>query len=26
MLEASWEAIEDARIDPLSLRGSRVGV
>ncbi|WP_328348252.1 type I polyketide synthase [Micromonospora sp. NBC_00421] len=26
MLEASWEAIEDARVDPLSLRGSRVGV
>ncbi|MEU5950574.1 type I polyketide synthase, partial [Micromonospora sp. NPDC047465] len=26
MLEACWEAIEDARIDPLSLRGSRVGV
>ncbi|WP_455769083.1 type I polyketide synthase [Micromonospora chersina] len=26
MLEASWEAIEDARIDPLSLRGNRVGV
>ncbi|ATO13294.1 polyketide synthase [Micromonospora sp. WMMA2032] len=26
MLEASWAAIEDARIDPLSLRGSRVGV
>ncbi|MEU6075147.1 type I polyketide synthase [Micromonospora sp. NPDC047074] len=26
MLEASWEAIEDARIDPLSLRGARVGV
>ncbi|MFI2712293.1 type I polyketide synthase [Micromonospora sp. NPDC018662] len=26
MLEASWTAIEDARIDPLSLRGNRVGV
>ncbi|MEV0611643.1 type I polyketide synthase, partial [Polymorphospora rubra] len=26
MLEASWEAIENARIDPLSLRGTRVGV
>ncbi|MGB2572584.1 SDR family NAD(P)-dependent oxidoreductase, partial [Micromonospora citrea] len=26
LLEVSWAAIEDARIDPLSLRGSRVGV
>ncbi len=26
LLEASWEAIERARIDPLSLRGSRTGV
>ncbi|MEV4493623.1 type I polyketide synthase [Micromonospora coxensis] len=26
MLEASWEAIEDARIDPLTLRGQKVGV
>ncbi|WP_405089286.1 SDR family NAD(P)-dependent oxidoreductase [Micromonospora sp. NBC_01392] len=26
VLEASWTAIEDARIDPLSLRGNRVGV
>jgi acyl transferase domain-containing protein len=26
LLETSWEAIEDAQIDPLSLRGSRVGV
>ena len=26
LLEASWEAIEHARIDPLSLRGSRTGV
>ncbi|APE34765.1 hypothetical protein BOX37_13335 [Nocardia mangyaensis] len=26
MLEASWEALEDAGIDPISLRGSDVGV
>ncbi|MET9851310.1 type I polyketide synthase, partial [Streptomyces ossamyceticus] len=26
LLEISWEAIERARIDPLSLRGSRTGV
>ncbi|MGB3438888.1 MAG: acyltransferase domain-containing protein, partial [Actinophytocola sp.] len=26
VLEASWEAVERARIDPLSLRGSRTGV
>ncbi|QLQ35705.1 type I polyketide synthase [Micromonospora robiginosa] len=26
LLETSWAAIEDARIDPLALRGSRVGV
>ncbi|WP_413775729.1 SDR family NAD(P)-dependent oxidoreductase, partial [Micromonospora sp. RTGN7] len=26
LLEVSWAAIEDARIDPLSLRGGRVGV
>ncbi|NEW38026.1 SDR family NAD(P)-dependent oxidoreductase [Nocardia cyriacigeorgica] len=26
MLEASWEAIEDAGIDPVSLRGSETGV
>ncbi|MFB9547773.1 SDR family NAD(P)-dependent oxidoreductase, partial [Micromonospora sagamiensis] len=26
LLEVSWAAIEDARIDPNSLRGSRVGV
>jgi polyketide synthase 12 len=26
LLEASWEAIEDAGIDPLSLHGSRTGV
>jgi acyl transferase domain-containing protein len=26
LLETSWEAMEDAQIDPLSLRGSRVGV
>ncbi len=26
MLEISWEAVEDAGIDPLSLRGSRTGV
>jgi acyl transferase domain-containing protein/acyl carrier protein len=26
MLEACWEALEDARIDPASLRGSRAGV
>ncbi|WP_040793180.1 beta-ketoacyl synthase N-terminal-like domain-containing protein, partial [Nocardia paucivorans] len=26
MLEASWEALEDAGIDPMSLRGSEVGV
>ena len=25
-LEAGWEALEDARIDPTSLRGSRTGV
>ncbi|MEV6771941.1 type I polyketide synthase [Nocardia sp. NPDC051030] len=26
MLEASWEALEDAGIDPISLRGSQTGV
>nr|WP_141746826.1 beta-ketoacyl synthase N-terminal-like domain-containing protein [Streptomyces agglomeratus] len=26
LLETSWEAVERARIDPLSLRGSRTGV
>ncbi|WP_371591620.1 type I polyketide synthase [Streptomyces sp. NBC_00513] len=26
VLEASWEAVEGARLDPLSLRGSRTGV
>jgi acyl transferase domain-containing protein/acyl carrier protein len=26
LLETSWEAIEDARMDPLSLRGSSTGV
>jgi acyl transferase domain-containing protein len=26
LLEVSWEALEQARIDPLSLRGSRTGV
>ena len=26
LLEVAWEAVEDARIDPLSLRGSRTGV
>ncbi|SCF50474.1 type I polyketide synthase, partial [Micromonospora carbonacea] len=26
LLEVSWAAIEDARIDPLTLRGGRVGV
>ena len=26
LLEASWEAIEDAGVDPLSLHGSRTGV
>jgi acyl transferase domain-containing protein len=26
LLETSWEALEDADIDPLSLRGSRTGV
>jgi acyl transferase domain-containing protein/NADP-dependent 3-hydroxy acid dehydrogenase YdfG/acyl carrier protein len=26
LLEASWEALEDAGIDPLSLRGAQVGV
>jgi acyl transferase domain-containing protein/NADPH:quinone reductase-like Zn-dependent oxidoreductase/acyl carrier protein len=26
MLETTWEAFEDARIDPASLRGSRTGV
>ncbi len=26
LLEAAWEAFEDARIDPLSLRGSETGV
>ena len=26
MLEASWEALEDAGIDPVSLRGSATGV
>jgi acyl transferase domain-containing protein/acyl carrier protein len=26
MLESSWEALEDASIDPVSLRGSRTGV
>jgi polyketide synthase 12 len=26
LLETSWEALEDAEIDPLSLRGSRTGV
>ncbi|MGW1060498.1 type I polyketide synthase, partial [Micromonospora rubida] len=26
LLETSWEAFEDARIDPLALRGARVGV
>jgi acyl transferase domain-containing protein/acyl carrier protein len=26
LLESSWEAFEDARIDPASLRGSRTGV
>jgi acyl transferase domain-containing protein len=26
LLEVSWEAIEHARLDPLSLRGSRTGV
>ena len=26
LLEASWEALENARIDPISLRGSQTGV
>ena len=26
LLEVAWQAVEDARIDPLSLRGSRTGV
>ncbi|NKY89338.1 type I polyketide synthase [Nocardia veterana] len=26
LLEVAWEGVEDARIDPLSLRGSRTGV
>ena len=26
MLETSWEALEDAGIDPESLRGARAGV